>query len=247
MFCRNYDFPYTPAMQLFTSPKNGFRSVSTVELDFLGYSKDSFPSGLNFKSVIALGAPYLPWDGMNEKGLAIALLAVPEAEGPGDDSKLTLGTTTIIRLVLDKASTVDEAVELMRQYNIYFSAGICCHFLLADASGKSVLVEYWEGELVTVAIPEDYQVASNFIAYDGLNIGEGFNEMERYIAVKNRIEENGGCLSWQQAVDLLCEVGIYYEGTDKLQWTVIYNLSTLKGSIFARRNTGNIIDFELNP
>lgn len=55
LFCRNYDFPYTPAMQVFTSPKNGFHSVSTVELDFLGYTKDSFPTGVNFASVFALG------------------------------------------------------------------------------------------------------------------------------------------------------------------------------------------------
>ena len=247
LFCRNYDFPYTPAMQVFTSPDNGFRSVSTVELDFLGYTKDSFPTGMNFKSVYALGAPYMPWDGMNEKGLAIALLAVPEAEGPDDEDKITLGTTTLIRLVLDKASTVDEAVELMKRYNVYFSAGICCHFLIADAGGASVLAEYWDGELRTVSAPEDYQAASNFIAYNGLNMGEGFTEMERYKTVMDRIEENGGYLSQQQAVDLLTETGIYYEGTDKLQWTVIYNLSTLKGVIFAHRNTDNIIDFQLNP
>lgn len=248
LFCRNYDFPYTPAMQVFTSPDNGFRSVSTSELDFIGYdNKDSAPSGVNPNSIFALATPYMPWDGMNDKGLAIALLAVSESYGPSGGDRITLGTTTIIRLVLDKASTVDEAVELMRQYNIYFSGGVFCHFLIADSSGKSVLAEYWDGELQTVTAEEDYQVASNFIAYNGLNIGEGYNEFERYDAAKSAIEENGGYLTQQQAIDLLTEVGIYVNGVNRLQWTVVYNLNNLDGVIFARRNTENIIHFRLRP
>ena len=245
MFCRNYDFPYTPVMQLFTSPDTGFRSVSTIELDFLGYSKEYEPSGINKDSVYALATPFMPWDGMNEKGVAIALLAVPEAHGPNDDGKVTLGTTTMIRLVLDKASTVKEAVELMKQYNIYFSAGVCCHYLIADASGDSVLVEFWDGELQTITTQENFQVASNFIAYNDLNIGEGFNEFERYETAMNRIAENGNMLTEQQAIALLAEVGIRYNGEDKLQWSVVYNLTNRTGKIFLHRDTDNIFCFEL--
>ena len=58
---------------------------------------------------------------MNEKGVCIALLAVPEVWMIDDPDKITLNTTTAIRLVLDKAATIDEAVELLRKYNIYFS------------------------------------------------------------------------------------------------------------------------------
>lgn len=244
LYCRNYDFLYTPAMQLFTSPDNGYRSVSTIQLDVLGYTKSSYPTGININSFFALAAPYMPWDGMNEKGLAIGLLAVPEAHGPKNNA-VTLSTTTIIRLVLDKASTVQEAVDLMRQYNVYFSAGINCHFLIADRGGDSVLAEYWDGELKTVTTPDDFQVASNFIAYDGLNIGEGFTEFERYETAKNAIEQNGGYLTEQQVIDLLMKVGIYDGDTDKLQWTVIYNLTTGTGKILANRNTDNIHNFEI--
>jgi len=244
LYCRNYDFLYTPAMQLFSSPNNGYRSVSTVQLDVLGYTKNSYPTGININSFVALAAPYMPWDGMNEKGLAIGLLAVTEAYGP-KNNEITLSTTTIIRLVLDKASTVQEAVDLMKQYNVYFSADINCHFLIADRNGDSVLVEYWDGELKTVTTPDDFQVASNFIAYDDLNIGEGFTEFERYETAKNAIRENGGYLTEQQAIDLLMEVGIYDGDMDKLQWTVIYNLTTGTGKILANRNIDNIHSFEI--
>ena len=49
MFGRNFDFTYAPSLQLYTHPKNGYASVSTVNLSFAGYSKDSLPSGLNFE------------------------------------------------------------------------------------------------------------------------------------------------------------------------------------------------------
>ncbi len=41
---------------------------------------------------------------------------------------------------------------------------------------------------------EDYQISSNFVAYDELNIGEGFTESERYDAVQARIEQGDGML-----------------------------------------------------
>lgn len=45
------------------------------------------------------------------------------------------------------------------------------HYLIADASGKSVLVEYYDNELQIVETDSNYQIASNFIAYNGVNIG----------------------------------------------------------------------------
>jgi hypothetical protein len=98
-----------------------------------------------------------------------------------------------------------------------------------------------------VTSDEIYQIASNFIAYNGLNIGEGFDEFERYEKVKSAIETNHGTLSEEQAVGVLSEVGVINEGEDKLQWSVIYNLSSLDGTIFAHRNRDNLVDFRLTP
>ena len=247
IFGRNFDFSYAPPLQVVTRPVNGYASVSTVNLSFAGYSEDNLPSGLNFNSFLTLVAPFLPFDGMNEKGVAIALLAVPEADPPFDENKVMLNTTTAIRLILDKAATVDEATQLLSQYNIYFSGGIDCHFLIGDASGQSVLVEYFDGKLQTVVTDETYQIASNFIAYNDVNIGEGFDEFERYNKVKSVIDDNGGILNEAQAAALLAKVGVINDGEDKLQWSVIYNLSALNGAIFANRNTDNLIDFHLTP
>lgn len=243
IFGRNFDFDYTPSLQVLTTPDDGYASISTVNLTFAGYSKDNLPEGFN--SFLALAAPYLPFDGVNEKGVAMALLAVPQVQIDNDENKVTLNTTTAIRLVLDKAATVDEAVELLRNYNIYFSADVNCHYLIADAAGRSVIVEYWDGKLQTVEPEDDYQVASNFVAYNSLNIGEGFTEFDRYDKVVQCIEANDGKLNEQQAIDLLQEIGINDGDTDKLQWSVVYNLTTLEGKVFAHRHTENIQSFML--
>lgn len=243
IFARNFDFSYTPSMLLFTDPDDGYASVSTVNLSYAGYTKDKLPDGLSFNSFMVLAAPYLPFDGMNEKGLAVSLLAVPEAKGPSDPKHVTLNTTTAIRLLLDKAATVDQAVELLDHFNIYFSGGIACHFLVSDASGKSVLVEYWGGKMRTTAGTENYQIASNFIAYN--NLGEGYTEFIRYEAVEKKLKPAGGVISERDAMGLLQSVGIVSGGEDKLQWSVIYNQTSLKGEICAHRKTGNIYSFSL--
>ncbi|MFA6857771.1 MAG: linear amide C-N hydrolase [Treponema sp.] len=241
LYGRNFDFSYAPSLQVFTAPADGYASVSTVNLSFAGYGKDKLPEKLHPDSFLVLAAPYPPFDGMNDKGVAIALLAVPEADAPYAPEKITLNTTTMIRLVLDKAASVDEAVELMKKYTIYFSGGITCHYLIADSTGRSVLVEYYDGAVRTVKTGGEYQIASNFIAYNGVNIGEGFTEFDRYNAVKDEIIRNNNQLTNLRAIALLKNIGIYDGNTDKLQWSVLYNLTTGQTALFAHRNINNIV------
>lgn len=246
LFGRNFDFSYSPFVQVYTCPDNGYKSVSTVNLSFAGYSEDNLPtSGIGINNFLTLAAPFLPFDGMNEKGVCMALLAVPETQMKDDPDKVTLNTTTAIRLVLDKAANVDEAIELLKQYNIYFSGDVDCHFLIADATGKSVLVEYYDGGIQVVTSDADYQVASNFIAYKGVNIGEGFSEFDRYDSVCDMLETNNNIVSQQQCIDKLNEIGVVYEGVDKLQWSVVYNLTQTTGHIWPHRNEELFWDFDV--
>lgn len=245
IYARNFDFPYSPFLQLYTKPDNGYASVSTVNLSFAGYDEKNLPtSGISFNNFLTLAAPFLPFDGMNEKGVCMALLAVPEAELKDDPNKVTLNTTTAIRLVLDKSATVDEAVELLKGYNIYFSGDVTCHFLIADATGKSVLVEYFDGGLQVVETDADYQIATNFIAYNGVNIGEGFTEFERYDAVEEVLSKNSA-ITLEQCEKLLNKVGVYSGEIDKLQWSVVYNLTDKTGRIWPHRQSEKSWDFEI--
>lgn len=244
IYGRNFDFTYSPSLQVFTYPENAYASVSTVNLAFAGYGEDFLPDTIRNR-FLTLAAPFLTFDGMNENGVAVSSLAVPEYD-TGNQGKKMVNTSVIMRLVLDKAANVDEAIELMKQYDIYFSGDIPCHFLLADRSGKSVIIEYYDGGLQVVEPTQECQVATNFIAYHDLNIGEGYTEFDRYDMAMNTILESGCNLSEKEAVELLAKVGVMDGETDKLQWSVVYNLSDLSGEIFAHRKTENAVEFVLN-
>ncbi len=240
---RNFDFSYAPSLQVFTNPEHGYASVSTINLAFAGYGENNLPDSFA-NSFLALAAPYLTFDGMNEKGVAVCLLAVPEADNPST-GKTMINTSVAMRMILDKAANMNEAIDLLKQYDIYFSGNIPCHFLLADSSGKSVIIEYYGGGLQVVESDESFQVASNFIAYNDLNIGEGFDEFDRYNSVHDYLKQKNCDVSEDEAMALLAEVGVMDDGVDKLQWSVVYNLNDLSGEIFAHRKNDQSTRFEL--
>lgn len=219
LFGRNFDFDYAPAMLVKTKPNDGYASISMVNLAFLGYTKEELPMPLSFGSFVSLAAPFLSFDGMNERGVAMALLAVPHAEPPQGDDRVTLNTTTAIRLVLDKAATVEEAVALLGQYNYYFSGDVECHYLISDASGKSVVVEFLDGEIKVIEADKRYQMVTNFIMYNGLNEGEGYTEFERYDEIEKTLAASDGVIEEGAAMALLSRVKI----PDRTQWSLIYN------------------------
>lgn len=82
------------------------------------------------RKIITLAAPYAPLDGVNEKGLAVAVLRIGDEPTNQDTGRTDITTTTAIRLMLDKAANVDEALELLAQYDMHSSAGSCYHFQL---------------------------------------------------------------------------------------------------------------------
>jgi len=222
IFARNFDFDPAPALLLEADPFDGCASVSIVNLAFAGYSEDYLPATYTFSSFLTLASPYLPFDGMNEKGVAMALLAVPHAEPPTDAGKVMLNTTTMIRLVLDHAESVEEAIALIKEHTLYFSGGVECHYLVSDVAGDSAIIEFVDNDIKVIRAEGKYQAITNFIVYEGRNEGEGGTEFKRYDTIVNRLEATGGVLSEQEAMILLADVKI----PGKTQWSAVYNLTT---------------------
>lgn len=179
IFGRNFDLTYSPALFVVTEPDNGYRSMSTVNLAFLGFGEDKLPDTLKRK-IITLAVPYAPLDGVNEKGLAVAVLRIDDEPTNQDTGKTDITTTAAIRLMLDKAANVDEALKLLAQYDIHSSAGSCCHFQLADAQGNSAVAEYVDNEYEIIGKNGDYQAATNFLLSEKkFNFGNGQDRYEK--------------------------------------------------------------------
>ena len=79
---------------------------------------------------------------MNEKGVSIAVLTLDSEPTLQSTGKPTIATTLAIRLVLDRAATTQEAVDLLRGYDMFATSGRDYHFYITDASGDGRAVEY---------------------------------------------------------------------------------------------------------
>ena len=54
-------------------------------------------------------------------------------------------STTLLRLILDYADNVEEAVEIAAAFDLHDSAMTSYHYMVADASGRSAILE-WVGD-----------------------------------------------------------------------------------------------------
>ena len=159
LLSRNYDWSVaTSYFLVFTDPPNGYSSVSTVDMYFFEYYHDQSPDFEgNLNTIRTL--PYYPFDGMNEKGVAVGMNALSHAQSPYDPSKVTIGELQLIRLVLDYASSTREAISLIQEYNIRIEDPPI-HYLIADSSGHSVIIEFLNGKMEIMENTNPWQVTT---------------------------------------------------------------------------------------
>ena len=101
-FGRNFDWEECDKMLVHTIPKNGYASIATCNLDFLGFGEDWKPDGSMGDKYMALASVYAILDGMNEKGLCVADLMVSHEEGIDQNTdKPDITIVSGLRLLLD--------------------------------------------------------------------------------------------------------------------------------------------------
>lgn len=250
VFGRNYDFDKTNTAIVYTKPGNGrHASVSTVDLQFLGIDPDTGVTGLADK-FLCLAAPYAPLDGVNDAGVSCGIyMTYQGAETVPTDQqtdKPDITSTTMLRLILDYASTVDEAIELVEQYDLHDSAGTSYHYMVADAQGNSAILEWVAGtdqtdndgtarqlNVIRNDPEQNYQGITNFILTPGYyEEGDDMGGKDRYDLLTSTLEEmNGTVADDQAAMDVLSLVGrrTWVVEGDHTQGTtvhsVVYNLT----------------------
>ena len=211
---RNFDWPDSSTYFIFfTNPPNGYSSVSTVDLGFFNYDHDKTPDFSDNQNTLRT-LPYHPFDGMNEKGVAIGMNAIPEALSPHNASKVTIGELQLIRLVLDYASSTQEAINLIQQYNIRMEDPPI-HYLIADSSGHSVIIEFVNGKMEIMNNANPWQVTTNFVI-TGLNSPQNA-PCWRYRTVYETLSINNGILSESGAISLLQNVSV-----PTTRWSVLF-------------------------
>jgi hypothetical protein len=243
LYGRNFDWEYSPALLLFTDPPDGYASASMVDIAYLGFG-GAEAQGLTDLPLAEregmLRAPFLPFDGFNEQGLAIGMAAVPPGNVHPDPDKETLGSLMVMREILDHASNVDEAVVILQNHNVDMGGGPPLHYLVADASGRAALVEFYQGDVVVMVNEDPWHLATNFLCAAAGDSTEG--TCWRYDKISERLEEAQGRLSAEDGLALLADVS-----QDGTQWSIVYGLSIGDVTVAMGRQYEVIHTFHLDP
>ena len=260
LFGRNYDFSKTNTCIVFTEKNDGrHATISTVDIQFLGIDVNKNIDTL-MEKITCLAAAYAPLDGINDAGVSCGIYMTyqgGEETVPTDQNtdKPDFTSTTLLRLILDYADNVEEAVEIASSYDLHDSAKTSYHYMVADASGKSAILEWVYGSDATdndgskrelkvtyndadshigeMEGSTEYQVITNFIIepgyYDDSPIGEK-KGYDRYERIYEELNKTGGIVKDEKAaMDILAIVGRRSwkndDGNGCTVHSVVYNLT----------------------
>ena len=125
-----------------------------------------------YGSLVATGYDIGVSEGMNEQGLVVNLLFLPESvyARPGDQRPV-IGMSIWAQYVLDNFATVDEAVAELSKQTFRINAPDLpngkqskLHMAISDPSGDSAILQYIDGEL-QIHHGREYQVLTNSPVY----------------------------------------------------------------------------------
>lgn len=247
---RNYDIDGIQNIIVHTQPEQGYSSLSTASGLFLGYD-DSLPEG-TVGRLNLLAAPYYPIDGINEKGVSIAMLWVYGAPHTDQETgKPSITSTLAIRLVLDKAASVAEAVDLLGHYDMYGVSGTNIHFHIADSSGDSAIVEYVDDEMRVLRAEGYGQVATNyFLSPDAEELY--FDGAGRLATLQAALDAAKGVVSVDEAWGMLEAVKAVHDydeatGMDfNTSCSIVFDNTRRTLSICANMDYGLVYHFEVD-
>ena len=110
--------------------------------------------------------------------------------GRSDARKTLHDSLLVMREVLDQSRTVDEALAILEKYNILWGSGPPLHYLIADANGSSVLVEYYQGKMNQIKNENRWHLATNFFVTPVED--NPSSQCSRYDQAKKTLEDTGG-------------------------------------------------------
>ena len=201
-------------------PTKGYASVSFSRAIDLG-----FPLNVRIDEMAAspwgdrlLLAPFYAYDGINDQGLFAGVTGVGQEKVKSTGGKKKVFAGYLVRLILDRCRTVDEALTLVDGFVPFDldDSSLNCHFLVADASGRSVILEYVNESWQKTLSEKSWQVLTNKLV-SGTSDAALRERCWRYRTASEELEASGGRLDWAGGTRILKDVS--QSGTT---WSVVY-------------------------
>lgn len=231
IFGRNFDNPENDVLLTRYSPPDAYKSLAFTRLNDCGYQNGTNFNNLTLSQKLPLlYAAYFVPDGINEFGLSCGLASVSSVQVSIDPLKDTIFVTRLIREILDHAKTVEEALQIANNYNVFDNGinTISHHVLVGTPDGESLILEYHNGAFHAVNTNEYWQVLTNIPVYN-VPHQQLMNTCWRYNSLYNDLEDAGGSFSWDEgmnaleAVHMNCPWSAIYEMTNRAVYIAVHN------------------------
>ena len=269
---RNFDFNHRdpdtkervmiPLIAVHTAPAGGKKSVSFVDGQFVKYESGFYTKKGNDLSML-MALPYLLLDGINEDGFAVSVLkldGLPTAQSDSPNKKIF--TTVAMRMLLDRASTVKEAKEMLKDYSMYMDTDSASyHFFMADAKGDFAIVEYTNPDtqlnpnrLEELSGADTLRCVTNFYVSPTMyatphGMRHSLHGKERYDSLRAGLLRYNYKMTPEEALNLLKVVAQgpdgYQGSTGFTQWSEVFNLSKKTVSMSILREWDKTFHFKV--
>lgn len=240
LFAYNQDHKDQATLLLRSSPPGAWRSISVVQTPALSDDEGNVELHRFRGGTSLLRAPYGPVVGMNEKGVAISGMSADRMEAVADPRRPLIGYGHVLRLVLDHAASVDEAIELVERVSWSHAGGD--HLMIADASGRSAIVEFHDDRTLAFPSRSAWRVATNTSVW-GRQDADLRLLCRRYAHASKALEAKNGDLSTSDALRLLASLRM--EGTLVTANSSVWNLTAREVRLVVARRYGEVHTFVL--
>lgn len=236
LFGRNPDWARSTGLVVTCTPDDGYRSINSSSLSAISQAVGTNTFQRLTERQRAALALLLPVDGMNEKGFAVSVNMIndPGAECHQDTGKTDITAILAVRLLLDHAASVDEALALLKQYDMHITEGSFVHLVLTDKSGKCVVVEYVDNKMIVTETP----VVTNFyLTNEGGKYGIGTEQsMRRYERLTETLQKTPtmDMIGVRDALDSVSKHN--YNEFQSTEWSIVFNLATGEVHYYLREN-----------
>lgn len=217
---RNLDWKHEHCLVLRIHRGGEIASQSVIDLAYLNMDNADLMGTWLWQRIPLLFAPYYVMDGMNSHGVVITAMSLNDSHPPRDPAKPDIMHATDMRLVLDDAKSTEEAIEIFESYNIHF-VETPCHYVIADASGRSAVIEFLGGQMRVTDREDTWQVCTNSQIWEASE-AERDEQCDRYRRASAMLEGYHGAVDVDQVMDVMDEVAV----NDWTMWSTVYNLNT---------------------
>jgi penicillin V acylase-like amidase (Ntn superfamily) len=191
----------------------------------------------------------LAWAGMNEKGLVMSTMALPETQNPEADERPALHSPHWMQYMLDNCRSVKEVIAADSQVRIFETVD---HYLVADRTGDCAVIEFLDGKMVfhtgqelpaAVLTNSMYSESADFLEKGaaGVKVKDGIqtitSSLRRFRIAADRVKafQPAGA---EHAVNYALET-LDMVGGDGTLWSIVFDIQNL--SVYFRTQSHRAI------